>query len=109
VRSDSSFGASRIRNLNDRDLRSDGAYVLYWMTSPRRLSWNFALDRARELAAATRNAVAGIFCVLGRYDRAWGPEREIFRKVRYMTSRNTARRVRVKQYIDRYRSARELD
>ena len=37
--------------------------------------------------------------VLGRYDRAWGPERPIYGKIRYMSSENTARKVRVKDYI----------
>lgn len=42
---------------------------------------------------------AGFFWVLGRYDRPWGPEREIFGTVRYMTSENTARKLPVKQYL----------
>jgi len=45
---------------------------------------------------------SGIFWVLGRYDRAWGPERPIFAKVRYMSSQNTARKVRVRDYINKY-------
>ena len=48
------------------------------------------------------NSYSGIFWVLGRYDRAWGPERKIFGKIRYMSSDNTARKVRVKEYIKRY-------
>jgi deoxyribodipyrimidine photo-lyase len=40
--------------------------------------------------------------VLGRYDRAWGPERPIFGKIRYMSSDNTARKVSVKKYIAAY-------
>ena len=35
------------------------------------------------------NSYSGIFWVLGRYDRAWGPERPIFGKIRYMSSENT--------------------
>jgi deoxyribodipyrimidine photo-lyase len=45
---------------------------------------------------------SGYFWVLGRYDRAWGPERKIFGKLRYMSSENTARKLHVKQYIARY-------
>lgn len=41
----------RLRVLRDYPPAEDGAYVLYWMTSARRLSWNFALDRAIEWAA----------------------------------------------------------
>lgn len=35
---------------------------------------------------------------------AWGPERQIFGKIRYMSSENTARKVRVKDYMARYAS-----
>ena len=37
---------SRIRVLNKRPLRNDGSYVVYWMTSARRLGWNYGLQRA---------------------------------------------------------------
>lgn len=45
---------------------------------------------------------SGYFWVLGRYDRAWGPERKIFGKLRYMSSENTAKKISVKQYIAKY-------
>jgi len=48
------------------------------------------------------NSISGIFWCLGRYDRAWGPERPIFGKIRYMTSENTARKFSVKSYLQRY-------
>ena len=37
---------SRIRRLNDRGIHTDGAFVLYWMTTARRTGWNFGLQRA---------------------------------------------------------------
>ncbi len=40
----------RIRTINDRALQPDGAYVLYWMISARRLGWNFGLQRAVDYA-----------------------------------------------------------
>ena len=43
------------------------------------------------------NSYSGIFWVLGRYDRAWGPERKVFGKIRYMSSANTRRKLRVDQ------------
>ncbi len=46
----SSIPALRLRALNSAPVRPDGDYVLYWMTAFRRLSWNFALDRAVERA-----------------------------------------------------------
>jgi deoxyribodipyrimidine photo-lyase len=42
--------------------------------------------------------------VLGKYDRAWGPERPVFGKVRYMSSQNTARKVRLKKYLNTFSS-----
>lgn len=38
----------RIRAVNDRPVRPEGAFVLYWMIAARRSSSNFALDRAVE-------------------------------------------------------------
>lgn len=42
--------AVRLRTLNERPVRPDGEYVLYWMTAFRRGAWNFALDRAVQQA-----------------------------------------------------------
>ena len=48
------------------------------------------------------NSYSGIAWVLGRYDRAWGPERPVHGKLRYMTSDSTARKLRVREYLARY-------
>ena len=40
----------RLSECNDAQVRADGDFVLYWMTAYRRLDWNFALQRAVELA-----------------------------------------------------------
>ncbi|MGV3622412.1 MAG: deoxyribodipyrimidine photolyase [Archangium sp.] len=45
---------------------------------------------------------SGYFWILGRYDRAWGPERPVFGSLRYMASENTAKKLNVKQYMDRF-------
>jgi deoxyribodipyrimidine photo-lyase len=47
-------------------------------------------------------STSGYLWVLGRYDRAWGPERKIFGKIRYMSSDNTAKKIDVKQFIKKY-------
>jgi deoxyribodipyrimidine photo-lyase len=44
--------ALRLQTLVDLPVRPAGDHVLYWMTANRRTSWNFALDRAIEHAAA---------------------------------------------------------
>lgn len=40
----------RLRNANDRPLRPDGDYVLYWMVAFRRTRFNFALEHAVDRA-----------------------------------------------------------
>ena len=48
------------------------------------------------------NSYSGIFWCLGRFDRAWGPERPVFGKLRYMTSDSTRRKLRITEYLERY-------
>ena len=48
------------------------------------------------------NSYSGIFWVLGRYDRPWAPKRPIFGQIRYMSSENTAKKLRVNGYVQRY-------
>ncbi|MEO0326591.1 MAG: deoxyribodipyrimidine photolyase, partial [Myxococcota bacterium] len=48
------------------------------------------------------NSYSGIFWVLGRYDRAWGPVRPVFGKIRYMTSASTRRKLRLTNYLATY-------
>jgi len=48
------------------------------------------------------NSYSGIFWVLGRYDRAWGPERPVYGKLRYMSSENTRKKLKLDAYLQRY-------
>ena len=43
-----SVPAIRIRDANHAPVRASGQYILYWMIASRRLTHNFALDRALE-------------------------------------------------------------
>lgn len=45
------------------------------------------------------NSYAGILWCFGKHDRAWGPERPIFGKMRYMASPSMARKIDAKAYI----------
>ena len=82
-----------------------GKKILEWSVSPQHaLEVMIELNNKYALDGRNPNSYSGIFWVLGRYDRAWGPERPIFGKVRYMSSENTARKLRVKQYIRKYSS-----
>jgi deoxyribodipyrimidine photo-lyase len=80
-----------------------GKKILHWSPSPRdALDVMIHLNNKYALDGRNPNSYSGIFWVLGRYDRAWGPERPIFGKVRYMSSENTARKVSVDDYVRKY-------
>jgi len=80
-----------------------GKKILHWSATPKdalrimeRLNNRYALD------GRDPNSYTGIFWILGRHDRAWGPERPVFGKVRYMTSASTKRKLRMKAYLERW-------
>ncbi len=80
-----------------------GKKILEWSSEPREaLDIMIELNNRYALDGRDPNSYSGIFWVLGRHDRAWGPERPIFGTVRYMSSANTARKVPVKRYLERY-------
>ena len=80
-----------------------GKKILEWTARPEHaLDVMIELNNKYALDGRNPNSYSGIFWVLGRYDRAWGPERPIFGKIRYMSSDNTARKVKVKPYIAKY-------
>ena len=77
--------------------------VLHWSASPEMaLKTLIHLNNLYALDGRNPNAYSGVFWAFGRYDRAWGPERAVFGKVRYMTSQSTMRKLRVKEYMTRY-------
>lgn len=63
----------RIRVLNDAPVRPGGKWVLYWMTAARRTSWNFALDRALEHAAALNRPLVVVEAL--RCGHRWASDR----------------------------------
>jgi len=80
-----------------------GKKILEWTRSPREAAdVMIELNNRYALDGRDPNSSSGIFWVLGRYDRPWGPERKVFGKIRYMSSENTARKVRVRGYVDKY-------
>jgi deoxyribodipyrimidine photo-lyase len=82
-----------------------GKKILEWSKSPAEaLAVMIDLNNRYALDGRDPNSYSGIFWVLGRYDRPWGPERPVFGTVRYMSSENTARKLRVTEYVARYRS-----
>lgn len=85
-----------------------GKKILEWSRTPKEaLKTMIHLNNKYALDGRDPNSYGGIFWILGRYDRAWG-ERDIFGKVRYMSSKNTARKVKVSDYIDKYTMVKNL-
>ena len=60
----------RLSELNDRPLKAEGAFVVYWMTAARRTQWNFALQRAVGWARELRRplVIIEVFACEGRWD-----------------------------------------
>jgi len=80
-----------------------GKKILEWSPTPQdALRVMIELNNKYALDGRDPNSYSGIFWCLGRYDRPWGPERPIFGKVRYMSSENTARKLRLSAYLERY-------
>jgi deoxyribodipyrimidine photo-lyase len=74
-----------------------GKKILQWTPSPQEaVRVMIELNNKYALDGRDPNSYAGIFWVLGRYDRPWGPERSVFGVVRYMSSRNTIRKTQWK-------------
>jgi deoxyribodipyrimidine photo-lyase len=72
-----------------------GKKILEWSPAPEEaLSIMIHLNNKYALDGRDPNSYSGIFWTLGRYDRPWGPERPIFGLVRYMSSSNTAKKLR---------------
>jgi deoxyribodipyrimidine photo-lyase len=82
-----------------------GKKILQWTRSPQEAAqFMIELNNKYALDGRDPNSYSGIFWVLGRYDRPWGPERPVFGTIRYMSSENTARKFSVKGYIRKYAS-----
>jgi deoxyribodipyrimidine photo-lyase len=87
-----------------------GKKVLEWSRTPQEaLATLVHLNNRFALDGRDPNSYSGIFWCLGRYDRPWGPEREIYGTVRYMSSGNTARKLRLKRYLARFGPASLFD
>ena len=86
-----------------------GKKILEWSASPERaLEIMIELNNKYALDGRDPNSYSGIFWVLGRYDRAWGPERPIFGKIRYMSSESAKRKLGLKLYLKKYGAGDKL-
>jgi deoxyribodipyrimidine photo-lyase len=79
-----------------------GKKILEWSASPREaLETMIHIMNRWSLDGRDPNSYAGYFWTLGRYDRPW-PEREIYGKVRSMSSAQTKRKVRAAEYLNTF-------
>ena len=80
-----------------------GKKVLEWSPDPQTAMATLThLNNKYALDGRDPNSYSGIAWVFGRYDRPWGPERPVYGKIRYMSSDNTARKLRVAGYLARH-------
>ena len=98
-------------NAAQKELTSTGLLHNYvrMLWGKRVIEWQRSYEMAFELLVHLNNkyaldgrdpnSYAGILWCFGKHDRAWGPEREIFGTLRYMSSTNMARKFRAREYI----------
>ena len=101
-------------NACQRQLRTEGRITnylrMYW--GKKILHWTEDPDTARDVLFELNNRYAldgrdpnstlNLMWVLGLFDRAWGPVRPVFGKVRYMARSGVERKFRVAGYLRRY-------
>jgi deoxyribodipyrimidine photo-lyase len=87
-----------------------GYLRMYW--AKKILEWTRSAEEAfaiavrlndhYELDGRDPNGYAGIaWAIAGKHDRAWGPERPVYGKIRYMSYQSTSRNFNSKAYIER--------
>ena len=85
-----------------------GKQILHWSKSPHEaIKILIHLNNKYALDGRDPNSYSGIFWVLGRYDRAWGPKRPVFGSVRYMTSESAKKKLKMKQYLLQHTPSKE--
>jgi len=80
-----------------------GKKVLHWTESPEQ-GYDVLVELNNRYAVDGRdpNSYTGIRWTFGAFDRPWGPERDVFGKVRYMTSDSTRRKLKLDAYLERW-------
>lgn len=80
--------------------------ILEWTPTPEdAFEIAVRLNDRYELDGRDPNGYAGIaWAIAGKHDRAWGPERPVYGKIRYMSYASTSRKFNSKSYIERVNS-----
>jgi deoxyribodipyrimidine photo-lyase len=80
-----------------------GKKVIEWSRTPEEAFATLVdLNNRYAIDGRDPNSYCGILWCFGAFDRPWGPERPIYGLVRYMSSANTARKLRLGDYLARY-------
>jgi deoxyribodipyrimidine photo-lyase len=80
-----------------------GKKILEWSKTPEQaLATALYLNDRYAIDGRDPNSYSGILWCFGRYDRAWGPVRPIFGTIRYMSSDNTAKKLWLAKYLEKY-------
>ncbi len=80
-----------------------GKKVLEWTPDPQTaLEYLIDLNNYYAIDGRDPNSYSGIFWIFGRFDRAWGPERQIYGKIRYMSSDSARKKIKMDNYLKRY-------
>ncbi|SRR5579875_2227915 len=88
-----------------------GYLRMYW--AKKILEWTPAAEQAYEICVRLNdryeldgrdpNGYAGIaWAIGGKHDRAWGPERPVYGKIRYMSLASTSRKFNSRAYIEKW-------
>ena len=86
-----------------------GKKILEWSASPEEaLETMVEIMNKYAIDGRNPNSYTGYCWTLGRYDRPWGPERAVFGTIRYMSSENTRRKLKVRAFLRRYRDPQSL-
>ncbi len=78
--------------------------ILEWTASPEEaMAVAIALNDRYELDGRDPSGYTGIaWAIGGKHDRAWGPERPVYGKVRYMSYESTRRKFDSRAYVERW-------
>ena len=83
-----------------------GKKVLEWSRTPEdAMAILIELNNRYALDGRNPNSYSGISWVLGRYDRPWAPERDVYGVIRYMSSTNTVKKLKMKRWLARWGDA----
>ena len=80
--------------------------ILHWSCSPEdAFEIAVQLNDRYELDGRDPNGYAGVaWAIGGKHDRAWGPERPIFGKIRYMSHKSTSRKFDSSLYVKHWQT-----